>query len=422
MACRKPTASRAEAAGPTDRTILRDLAREYVDICSREVQDERRALWRRHNSLKRTRPLIYVRAFAWGEMPQAQCTCLDPFFRQYEDFFRRSIFHDTLHDDFIFEPWVTVDAVHVTPEQGIWGLPTQWVTSQEPGGANKCDPPIKSPQDAERLVSPHHVINEEETARRLDRLRDAIGDLIPINVDRGPLYRMWNGDISTHLAYLVGLEQLMWYMMDQPDWLHEVLGFMRDGILKTHEEAEKAGDWTLCAHQNQSMPYAQELQDPAPNSPPVTRDKLWYCSASQELVLVGPDMFNAFMLQYQLPILRRFGLVAYGCCEDLTRKIDVLRRIPNLRRIAVALTADVARCAQQIGQDYVLSYRPSPADMVGYGFDPDRIRTIIERDLRACGDCHVDITLKDVETVQSDPDRVRRWVQIVREVIEESWT
>ena len=130
-------------------------------------------------------------------------------------------------------------------------------------------------------------------------------------------------------------------------------------------------------------------------------------------------MQEEFILQYQLPVLAEFGLVAYGCCEDLTHKIDMLRQIPNLRRIAVAPFADAARCAEQIGQDYVLSYRPSPADMVSYGWDPDRVRAILRRDLEACVDSHVDITLKDVETVQADPVRVRNWATVTREVIDE---
>ena len=57
--------------------------------------------------------------------------------------------------------------------------------------------------------------------------------------------------------------------------------------------------------------------------------------------------------------------------------------------------------------------------MVSYGFDRDRIRSILRRDLAACKECHVDITLKDVETVQRDPDRVRKWVALTREVVEE---
>ncbi|HQK21586.1 MAG TPA: hypothetical protein PLM66_01660, partial [Candidatus Latescibacteria bacterium] len=128
-----------------------------------------------------------------------------------------------------------------------------------------------------------------------------------------------------------------------------------------------------------------------------------------------------FLLQYQLPMLKHFGLVAYGCCEDLTHKIDMLRQIPNLRRIAVSPFADVKACAEQIGRDYVVSYRPSPSDMVGYGLAEDRVRAILTKDLEACRDCHVDITLKDVETVQSDPRRVRRWVALTRKVIDEVW-
>ena len=116
---------------------------------------------------------------------------------------------------------------------------------------------------------------------------------------------------------------------------------------------------------------------------PVNRDQLWVFVASQETTAVGPRQFDEFMLQYQIPIMAPFGLVAYGCCEDLTRKIDVLRQIPNLRRIAVSPMADVAQCAEQIGQDYVFSYRPSPTDMVGYGLNPKRFSDLLKRDLMA---------------------------------------
>jgi hypothetical protein len=401
----------------TDIAILRDLATRYVEICNKPVIDERRNLWRRHNSLKRTRPLIYVRAWAWQEMPESELRCEDPFFRHYEDFFRQSLFRDTFDDDFIFEPWVTVNAAWVTPPEGVWGLSVPKTHSDELRGSYVWDPPLKTEDDLAKMHSPHHVIDEVKTEQRMTKLRDAIGDIITINLDRAPAYRMWQGDISTELARLRGLEQIMWDMMDRPAWLHKVLVHMRDGILRTHEEAEQAGDWSLSAHQNQAMPYAEELRDPAANSGPVQRKDLWYFAASQETTAVGPKQFDEFMFQYQIPIMAPFGLVAYGCCEDLTRKIDVLRQLPNLRRIAVSPMANVPKCAVQIKQDYVLSYRPSPSDMVGYGFRPDFIRERLTRDLEACGDCHVDITLKDVETVQSDPDRVRRWVEITREVI-----
>ncbi len=404
-----------------ERETLRDLARRYVEICANDVQRERRRLWRRHNSLKPTRPLIYVRAFAWREMPESQCVCEDPFLRGYEGFFRRHLLRDTFEDDSIFEPWVTLRAACQTPPGGIWGVPIRWI-GRAPGMAGVLDPPIREPEDAGKMVQARHVIDENATEERRSKLHEVMGDIIEINVDRGPIHQSWYADISTMLGQIRGLDQVMWDMMDRPDWLHEVLAFMRDGILKTHREAEQAADWGLCNHQNQAMSYAEELEDPRANIRGVSRERLWCFCASQEYAHVGPKLFWEFMLQYQLEIIRHFGLVAYGCCEDLTRMIPLLREhVPNLRRIAVSPMADVATCAEQIGSDYVISYRPSPSDMVGYGFDEERIRRILRRDLAVCRDKHVDITLKDVETVQEDPTRVPRWVRITREVIDELW-
>lgn len=53
-------------------------------------------------------------------------------------------------------------------------------------------------------------------------------------------------------------------MIDDPAGLHRLVAFMADGIRRTHEQAEAAGDWGLTAHENQAMPYAEALPDPAP--------------------------------------------------------------------------------------------------------------------------------------------------------------
>ncbi|MGQ9628818.1 MAG: hypothetical protein ACUVXI_00705 [bacterium] len=400
-----------------DIEILRDLAKRYVEICNKDVQRERRDLWRKHNSLTKTRPLIYVRWLAaWHEAPESKLECEDPLFREHENFLRQMLFQDEIGDDYIFEPWITQRASYITPPDGIWGPEIKRIPSPDVGGAWKYDPPIKNLEDISKLVEPHHVIDEEETARNVSRLQDAVGDIIEVNVDRAPLYRMWHSDISTDLAYLRGLEQMMWDMYDNPEWLHKLLGFMRDGIIRTHEEAEAAGDWHLCNHENQAMPYAQELPDPRANGESVKRDRLWAFAASQEFAQVSPEMHYEFLLQYQIPILEKFGLVAYGCCEDLTHKIKYLKRIPNLRRIAVTPWADVRKCAEQIQQDYVLSWRPSPAEMICSGFDPDHIRKVVKSAMEAARGCHIDITLKDVQTVQNQPERLKEWVRIVREI------
>lgn len=398
----------------SDVQILRELTSRYVDLTQQLHQQERRRLWRSLNSLKPERPLIYVRAFAWHEMPESLCQCQDPFLRRFESYLRERLFHSTLGDDFIYEPWLSVEATY---KSRGWGPEIVHQHSGVPGGSFKLDYPIREEEDFAKLRFPRHEIDEEATQRDVGKITAAVGDLIAINVDRGPAWRMWAADLSSDLGYLRGIENFMLDMMDRPQWLHRLLTFMRDGVLAAQEQAEKAGDWGLCDHQNQSMSYALELADPAANRRGVKRKELWDFCASQEFALVGPELWNEFLLAYQKPIMEQFALSAYGCCEDLTHKIPYLRTVRNLRRIAVSPFSDVAACAAQIGRDYVISYRPSPADMVSYRFDENRVRSILRRDLTSLRGCIFEVSLKDVETVERDPNRVWRWVQITREML-----
>jgi hypothetical protein len=407
------------SAHSADVAVLRDLAKRYAEAAAKPVHDERRDLWRRHNALESTRALIYVRWFACrNEIIEPNLVCTDPFYRRFERQLREFLFQDAIGDDFILEPWIRLPATHVLPDDGRWGVPVRHVPTTEKGGSWMFDPPLKEPEDLEKLVTPRHEIDEDATQQDAERLGEAIGDIIQVCVDRRPAWFMWTADISTELAQLRGLEQMMWDMVDNPEWLHRLLAFLRDGVLAAHEQAEQAGDWRLCDQENQAMPYAKELDDPGADPTPVKRKQLWTFCASQETTEVSPAMFDEFMLSYQIPIIEKFALSAYGCCEDLTHKIDRLRRISNLRRIAVTPWADLRSCAEQIGRDYVISWRPSPAEQVCSGFDPEHVEKTVRTALETAAGCHVDITLKDVETVQGRPERLVEWTKIVRRVID----
>ncbi len=413
----------SEPKGNGDIQVLRELAKQVAEIAAKPIQDERRRLWRQHNSLNMSRPPILMRWFACGhEIIGPAMRCEDPLYAGFEHQLRTKIFHDTLDDDFIVEPWVTLSASKILPGKGAWGLEPQQTRSEQTGGAFHIDPVIVELEDAEKLVKPQHMIDEEATARNAERIRDAIGDIIEVDIDRAPLWRVWNADLATVLGRLRGLDNLMLDMMDEPEWLHEVLAFMRDGVLAAHEEAEEAGDWRLAQSENQSMPYAEELADPKANSEPVERKDLWIFLAAQELTLVSPAQHDEFMYRYQMPIMEKFGLAAYGCCEDLTLKMDMVKQLPNLRRIAVTPVADVKRCAEQIGPDYVASWRPNPAETVCCGFKPEKIRDLIRRGAEAfyANDCPFDICLKDIQTVEKEPHRLGEFVRIAREACEEA--
>ena len=407
-------------ASQEDVRILRDLAGQVADIAADPLQDERRELWRQHNSFIKTRPLILCMwEAAWFEHPEAPPRCQDPFYQEYETVLKRAIFKHSLQDDTIIEPWLTLRASVIGPPNGLWGVGHTYTSSGVAGGAWKHQPALQELSDIEKLAVPRHEIDEEATRQNVEKLQEAIGDLLTVDVDRSPLWSSWHADISTDLFYLRGLDQFMLDMSDNPGWLHELLSFMRDGILKAQEEAEAAGDFSLTNHNSQAMTYSRELPDPQPNTHGVKRNQLWAFFAAQEYALVGPRMHEEFLLQYQLPIMEKFGLTAYGCCEDLTHKIDMLRQVPNLRRISVTPVADPARCAEQIGTDYIISWRPNPAEMICCGFYPEKIKRIVREAMEGMKGCHVDLNLKDVQTVGGRPELLRDWVQIVRGITDQ---
>jgi len=407
-----------------DVTVVRELALQYRDAAAKPVQDERRRLWTRHNSRKPTRPLVLATFGMWNVWCREMfgdhaLQCRDPFFRQHERALRLLLFQDSVGDDFILEPWYTMRAAVEGGWSDIWGVELSHISPDVEGGAWQFDPPVKTWDDVRRLRAPRHFIDQDRTREECDRLSAAIGDILPIHLARHPACVNFKADISTDLTQLRGLQQLMLDMYESPEELHRLLAFMRDGILANQQAGETAGDWSRADGSNQAMAYAEELPPPQAGGYGCARSQLWGFFAAQEFTLISPAMHDEFLLQYQLPIMSKFGLTAYGCCEDLTRKIDMLRQVPNLRIIAVTPRADVRRCAEQIGTDYVISWRPNPADMVCCGFDEARILRILREGLAACKGCHVHLHLKDVETVEGDPARLARWVGLVRRVADE---
>lgn len=409
-----------------DTDVIRSLAERYAAIAALPIQAERRRLWTDHFSLRRTRVPILATYGMWNVwcreyFGDARMQCRDPFFREHERALRMAIFqHEDVGDDSIQEPWLTLRAAVKGRWGGLWGVEEAMHRPGVEGGAAAFDPPLKRWDDVAKLRMTHHEVDEAETARRLERLSAAADGILPIDVVRAPAYIGFMADISTSIAKLRGLEQLMLDMYEAPAELHRLLAFMRDGILQNNREAEDAGHFTLTCGHNQAMPYAAELEPLRPNSGPRRRKDIWGFCAAQEFTLISPEFHDEFLFQYQIPICERFGLVHYGCCEDLGNKIGMLRRLKNLRSIAVTPVADIRRCAEQIGGDYAISWRPNPTDMVCCGYDESRVRRIIGEGLAACRGGYPHIHLKDVETVEGDVTRLRRWVALVRKVADSS--
>ncbi|MEF9987970.1 MAG: hypothetical protein RR797_02730, partial [Christensenella sp.] len=134
---------------------------------------------------------------------------------------------------------------------------------------------------------------------------------------------------------------------------------------------------------------------------------------------VSPDMHWEFAVEHDLRWLKRFGLTYYGCCEPLHDKMDIMRRIPNLRKISVSAWCDTEKITKEIGQDYVMSRKPNPAIFAEESFDAKEAERQLREFMESAKDGHVELIMKDISTVNYKPQSLWEWEKIAMRVAED---
>ena len=134
---------------------------------------------------------------------------------------------------------------------------------------------------------------------------------------------------------------------------------------------------------------------------------------------VSPAMHDEFEIAYSARWYARFGLGYYGCCEPLDRKVDIIRKLPHVRKISMSPWVDVERGAERIGRDFVFSRKPSPALLAGDTWEPAAVERDLRATLAACDRhaCPVELILKDISTVRYQPQRLWEWADVARKVV-----
>ncbi len=401
-----------------DRTILRELATKVAEIAHLPIQAQRIKRWKRHNSLKSTEPMLLVfPEGAWRELlPERELQCQDSAVRDIERHLRSRIYqHEHFPDDAVIEDSF---GVNKAIDAGNWGLQARRTASSESLGAWTFDPVIEAPADLARLRYPVVTHDQAASQQRLQMTQELFGDILKVRL-HGVTHHGFH--LMSEYTALRGLEQVMVDMIENPEMLHEAMTFFQEGNRRRVQQfvdqnlLDLNNDNTY--HSSGGNGYTDEL--PAAGYTPgrVRTCDMWSSAESQELADVSPEMHEEFATRYERPLLAMFALNGYGCCEDLTNKLDGVLRIPGIRRISVSPWANVARCAQRLGDKYILSWKPMPAMLCGK-WDEQRNRTYIRAALEASRGCVMEIILKDTHTVDNEPYRIDRWMQIAREEIE----
>jgi len=404
---------------PRDRNLLRDLAARVAEVASLPVMEQRRQLWMRHNALQPERPMILIfPEGSWQELlPESALACEDEEARRMEYRLRQRLYyHEHFQDDTVIEKdWRVPKVIR---ESG-WGLEPRYLPSPEPRGAWKFDPVIHAPADLKRLTFPEITCDEEASQRNLARAQELFGDILDVQL-RGV------GHVSFHLmaqyTKLRGLEEVMTDMLEDPGFVHEAMSIFEQGHRRRIRQLEEQGLLELNSdgtyHASGGVGYTAELPQRDGPLTHVHPGDMWASAEAQELAQVSPPMHAEFSLAYEKRLLEPFGLNGYGCCEDLTHKLDDVFTIPNIRRISIAPFADVEACAEKLRDRYIFSWKPRPSMLVG-NFSEEAVRHYLRQALEVTRGCVLEIILKDTHTCEHHPERFDRWSQIARQEVEE---
>jgi len=316
-----------------------------------------------------------------------------------------TLIKNEIGDDTPVEACFPVSARFDKDPANIWGVDIGKHAPSGPGGAWAYDPPLKSSEDLDKLRLPTFTYNEAKTQEALSRAHDLLGDILPVRLTcNAPL----TATLGTAAADLRGLSEIMMDMIAEPELMHRLMGHVRDGVLKAMDEVEAAGVLTP----NNTGPMA--CSDPIGGA---GYSDMWVMANSQEFDQVSPAMWEEFCLAYQMPILERFGLVGYGCCENLTHKIDGVLSIPNLRIFVCSAWTDLDTVVEKVSSDYVIMWRQKASDVV-FAADVDVLRRDLEEGMRKLQGRPVQIVLRELQTLAGHPDRLHVWTQMAKEVAE----
>jgi hypothetical protein len=399
-----------------DREILRELAARVAEIAALPVQNETIADWKALNGLRPRRPMVMIDQIPWHEMDvdgELTLRTEGEFCRAIETRLRRTLYAwRHMAADMVVEPVIDIPKTIHSTGFGLSVVEERAIL--DPGNdvvGHAYTDQLRTEEDVRRIRPPALTLDAAATARAEEAARDLFDGLLAVRMQGLlPAFAPW--DVITTWR---GAQNVLWDLADRPAFMHAVMSRLTDAYLAMLDDAEAQG---LLGHSQATVhctgAYTDEL--PAPGFDPArprARD-LWTFGMAQVFSSVSPAMHQEFELDYAARWYERFGLVYYGCCEPLDRKLDRVRRIPHVRKVSMSPWVDLERAAEGVGRDLVFSRKPNPAFLAGPTWDADAVRRDLEDTRDACArhGCPLEFILKDISTVGYQPQRLWEWADV----------
>lgn len=198
-----------------EREVIRDLAKKQLEVANSAKNQERIALWKRHNALKGERPVIHIEVDNFvKETIVPRMLCEDPVARWIEGRLRHSMINLTEFDD---------DKV-VPDYLGIWvdrrynpvGFRVHTHQAADGGLGHQFDHLIKDlGEEFDKIKDSEFQMKDDEFQEHFDTATELIGDIMPVKRVMKSLFCPLTQDV----VHIMGLENMLYALYDYPEEL-----------------------------------------------------------------------------------------------------------------------------------------------------------------------------------------------------------
>ena len=402
-----------------DREILRELAKKQMEYANEPENIQRASEWMRHNQAIPGRPMIHLELWTFGqEVIPKRLQCEGEEARNIES----ALYSNFLNQELFQDDRVTPDyfPVYVCPQFTLFDVPIEVNMAQE-GLGHQFVPIIEDLEsDYQKLKKSTYSYDKAGTDAYFNQIGELFGDILPPKKIMGGIT-----SVPTQMVvHFMGLENMMYNMMDYPDLFKEMMNRIADDTLEYFRFLEKE-KILLPTTRNEgvcqaSFCYTDELK----SSGDLSVKDVWGFMDSQESSSIGPDMYEEFLYPCYKKISSQFGLLSYGCCEPVDPVWDkCVSKFENLRKVSISPWCDEEFMGERLRGSKVIYHRkPSPNFLgVSEHLDEEAVRQHIDFTLNAAKGCTLELTQRDVYTIHNNEQKAIRYVELIKEEIEKHW-
>lgn len=403
---------------------LRTLAHQYMEIASLPAQRRKMELWKSFHRLESSRPMVLIDQLPWHELNtdnELTCTCTDPFFRNIEESLRRIIYQwKHFPVDMVVEPFLTIPYSVNDSTNGLHTQEDISVTDVNNGVVSHAyKNQFETEEDLNKIIDRSFTLNTSESREWLEAAKYVFDGILPVRQAGGAFIQhlgIWDA-----LAQYMGVEAIYIDLLDRPEFIHQLMKKMTVSYLSAIRSANELDlvdtSQNLChcsvVYNDEQLPdFGAGIGNDSHHG--------WAFGLAQLFTSVSPAITEEFEVPYVSQLAEQFQMIYYGCCDRLDDRLDVIMKIPNIRKVSCSPWSNREIFAEKLPKNVIMSNKPTPSYLAYDSMNLEEIGADLTRTCTAAKSNGValEMILKDISTVKYQPNRLTEWADCAMRIAE----